>query len=124
MWPSCPFCLFASQLLQGELLLPQAPFFQSPFESLLPLTLLTHLQASWPQPLLSEAAALISLTPLLCPTSMKCNQLTYKACSRTEMCWKLASPKQKALEPHSIPVNMFFFMSSGFIVSTKFMAAS
>jgi len=102
MWPSCPFCLSASQLLQGELLLLQALFFQSPFESLLPLALLTHLQASWPQPLLLDAAVPISLIPLLFPTSTKCNQLTCKTCSRTKMRWKLASPKQKTLEPHGM----------------------
>jgi len=38
--------------------------------------------------------------PLLFPTSTKCNQLTCKACLRTKMDWKLASPKQKTLEPH------------------------
>ncbi len=38
--------------------------------------------------------------PLLFPTSTKCNQLTCKACLRTEMHWKLTSPKQKTLEPH------------------------
>jgi hypothetical protein len=86
--------------MQGNLLLPQVPFLQSPFESLFALTLLTHLQASWPRPLLSSIATLISLTPLLFLTSTKCNQLTYKECSRIEMHWKLASPKQKALEPH------------------------
>jgi hypothetical protein len=54
-------------------LLLQAPFLQSPFESLLPLALLIHLQASWPKPLLSDVAISISLTPFLFPTSTKCN---------------------------------------------------